>query len=248
MKEFFLKTITSLIVLLLVCHGVKAQDTIPRSRKNVIKLNFSAGLIYNTPVVFEYERVVKKNQSFAIQGGYVQLPVETDIDSLRFTKNIHDYGFNITLDYRFYLSKENKYEAPHGIYLAPFISYHHFYNERDLEFTNDSNAAVPLNLKATYNFLGIGGALGYQFVLGKRWTIDCVLLGPSLCNYNVKMVLTGEVSQDDINEIERSILYKLANRYPFFSRLLSDDIASFNGSINSLNYGFRYSLHIGFLF
>src|SRR6187401_2656773 len=129
------------IISLLVCifvTALRAQDTIVQSKKNIIKVNLTSGLLYDVPLIFEYERILNSHRSFTIQAGYSRLPFETNTDSLRWTTDITNSGFNTTVDYRFYLKKENKDPAPHGVYLAPFVSFYHFNNERNLDFTNDS--------------------------------------------------------------------------------------------------------------
>src|SRR6185436_9232247 len=127
------------------------------------------------------------------------------------------------------------------------VSYFHFENERDLALLNDT-ATIPLNVKSKYNFLNIGGALGYQFTFGKRWVLDCLLLGPSLSYYQVEMKMTGDISESEMNDIQRDMLESLAGHIPLLNKLLSDDIATFTGTASSWNYGFRYSIHFGYRF
>ena len=225
-----------------------SQDTLPKVKKNIIKVNLTSGFLYDVPLIFEYERLLNSHQSFSIQAGYAKLPFETNIDSLRWTSDISNSGYSLTLDYRFYLRKENKDRSPHGVYLAPFASFHHFNSERNLDFSNDSTPAIPLNLKSKFNFISVGAALGYQFTFGKRWVLDCLLLGPSLGYYKVDMTLTGDISESEMDGINRGILEALAAKMPLLNKLLKDDIASFTGTSSSWNYGFRYSIHFGYRF
>ena len=53
-------------------------------------------------------------------------------------------------EFRFYLSKENKYDAPHGVYLAPFVSFYHFNNQRNGQDTTNQD---QLSLSTTMDFL-----------------------------------------------------------------------------------------------
>ena len=224
-----------------------SQDTLYKPKKNIIKVNLTSGLLYDLPLLLEYERVLTSHTSFSIQAGYSKLPFETNTDSLRWTTDLQSSGYNITLDYRFYLKKENKEDAPHGVYLAPFIGYYHFSNDRDLALSSDSST-IPLNVKSKYNFLSMGGALGYQFTFGKRWVLDCLLLGPSLSYYNVEMKLTGDLSESEMNDIARGMLESLSSHIPLLNKLLEDEIANFTGTSSSWNYGFRYSIHVGYRF
>jgi len=232
-------------------HAQETDNTfrtvMTKPKKNIVKLNITSGLLYDLPLLIEYERLLSSHTSMSIQLGYSRLPFETNIDSLRFTTDIKSSGYSATLDYRFYLRRENKDPAPHGIYLAPFVSYFHFENERDLALLNDT-AMIPLNVKSKYNFLSVGGALGYQFTLGRRWVLDCLLLGPSISYYQVEMKMTGSISESEMNDIQRDMLEALAGHFPLLNKLLSDDITSFTGSSSSWNYGFRYSIHVGYRF
>jgi len=227
--------------------GVFSQDTLTKPKKNTIKVNITSGFLYDVPLLIEYERLLSSHQSFSIQAGYSQLPFLTNTDSLHMTKDLQSSGYSVTLDYRFYLRKENKDHAPHGVYLAPFVSYFHFTNDRDLTLAGDS-AIIPLNIQSKYNFLSIGGALGYQFTFGKRWVLDCLLLGPSISYYHVDMKMTGDLTESEMNEIQRGLLESLASRIPLLNKLLDDEIASFTGTGGSWNYGFRYSVHFGYRF
>ena len=89
-------------------------------RRNVIKFNVSSFLVYKVALLVEYERVINKSQSFSVQAGFISrspgsfLPSDS-IRVLDFTKNA---GFSVTGDYRFYLKKENKDGAPHGVYIG----------------------------------------------------------------------------------------------------------------------------------
>ncbi len=46
-------------------------------------------------------------------------------------------GYKVGGEYRFYLKKENKFLAPRGVYLGPYVSYLFFNNERGLTIEND---------------------------------------------------------------------------------------------------------------
>jgi len=225
-----------------------SQDTLPKVKKNIIKVNLTSGFLYDVPLIFAYERLLNSYQSFTIQAGYAKLPLETNIDSLRWTSDIKSSGYTITLDYRFYLRKENIDRSPHGLYLAPFATFYQFNSERNLDFSNDSTPAIPINLKSKFNFISVGAALGYQFTFGKRWVLDCLLLGPSIGYYQADMKLTCEISESEMNDINRSILEALTAKMPMLNKLLKEDIASFTGTSSSWNYGFRYSIHFGYRF
>lgn len=220
-----------------------------KRRNNIIKLNLSSGLIYSIPLV-EYERIVKKNQSFAIQAGVVSLPFGSDNNStnVQFQSSVNKSGFTVALDYRFYLPKENKDPAPHGLYLGPYLSYYHFMNENNMKVMDTNGSLVPLVLNSRLDISNIGFQVGYQFLLGKRWTVDCIVFGPSLTNYSVKMDLNGDLSNINTSEAFQQIVEKLASKFPFVESLVNNQVAEFKGHSNAWSAGFRYSLHIGYRF
>ena len=117
-----------------------------------------------------------------------------------------------------------------------------------MEIETETGIWEPVVLYSKISLISIGGEIGYQFVFKNRWTIDLLLLGPSVTNYNVKMNLTGnlpeQVLDDDLNEIMTGLL----DTYPFFGDLLEDNTAQKSGRVNTWDMGFRYSIHVGFCF
>ena len=103
--------------------------------KNIIRYDLSGGLFmsFSRYIVFGYERVLNKNQSFSINVGPVALPEASKqrslINDFTLRNDAKSNGFNISVDYRFYLGKENKHAVPRGIYLGPFMSFNKFFRE-----------------------------------------------------------------------------------------------------------------------
>ena len=212
-------------------------------RNNVIKINLTSLMFYKSAVLVEFEHVVSKSQSFSIQGGFVSIGLGSFLasDSIHvvdFTKNS---GFSITGDYRFYLLKENKDLAPHGVYIGPYVGYVHLLSESNLLI-----GKAPNSIKTEIDVLSIGFEMGYQFLLGKRWTLDFILVGPSLTNYKASMDLAIPINAADQGPVYQKILEAVANRFPVVGSLINDQTADFKGSLNSWNAGFRYSVHLGF--
>lgn len=86
--------------------------------------------------VVHYEAQVKENQSFSLSAGYQQFPLLLSSDNLTGVQiKTENNGYRLGADYRLYMSKENKYEAPHGIYWGPYFSYLNFSQLRDVEGT-----------------------------------------------------------------------------------------------------------------
>jgi hypothetical protein len=244
----------SLTVLLLssLAFSVSAQsrDSVSKKKsyKNIIKVNLTSNILYKSPLI-EYERIVKKNQSFSVQFGLVALPFGSSkgSDSLYYESSVKKSGYSITADYRFYLAKENKDPAPHGVYIGPYVGYYNFDNERNMRIGKSPDALL---LSTQAQVLSIGAQLGYQFVLGKKknWTIDCIVVGPSLTKYAVSMKLDGNIDPSKIDETLQKILEGIASKYPLVGDLLKDQEVDFKGKSDTWSAGFRYSIHLGYRF
>jgi len=246
------RTSLTLVLLSTLAFSVSAQsrDSLSKSKnyKNIIKLNLTSNILYQSPLI-EYERIVKRNQSFSVQFGLVALPFGSSkgSDSLYYGSSVKKSGYSITADYRFYLAKENKDPAPHGVYLGPYVSYYHFDNERNMRIGSSPDLLL---LSSKFDVLSIGAQLGYQFVLGKkkRWTIDCIVVGPSLTKYAVSMKLDGNIDPSKIDENLQKILEGIASKFPLVGDLLRDQEVDFKGKSDTWSAGFRYSIHAGFRF
>jgi hypothetical protein len=214
--------------------------------KNSIKINLTSFILYSSGVQLNYERLLSSKRSITIFGGYIQFPMPSVIANspLNFDKNRTKGGYSIGSEYRFYLAKENKYAAPHGVYLAPFVSYYHFNNTRTgRDTTNPQN---QLTLNTTLGFLNFGGELGYQFVIKNRFVIDCVLVGPALSGYYFSLKMSG--SSGDYNEHVQEVLDALKEKYPLLKDLSNGVKVSSSGVSNFWSLGFRYAIHIGYRF
>lgn len=249
-----MKPITLLLCLCLLTQFAVAQknDSTRRTKewKNVIKLNLSSTLLYRNSPLIEYERVVKKNQTFSVQVGLVSLPFSAGFisDVLQIESTVKKKGYTFTGDYRFYLPKENRNPAPHGVYIGPYVSYYHFNNVNNLNVEDNNGNIHDIILNSDLNVTNIGFQLGYQFVVWKRWTLDCILFGPSVTNYNVKMQMVGDLSNIDIDEKYQEIIKELVTKYPGIGSLVDNELVEFKGRSNSWSGGFRYSVHVGFRF
>jgi hypothetical protein len=216
--------------------------------KNVIKVNLTSNILYRSPLI-EYERLVSRNQSFSLQFGLVALPFGSTLgsDSMSYKSTVKKAGFSVTGDYRFYLKKENKDPAPHGVYVGPYVAYLTFDNQRNMTVGASQNLLL---LDTKLQVFSVGAQLGYQFVLGKKkhWTIDCIVVGPSLTRYIMNMKLTGTIDPSKIDENLQKILEGIASQFPLIGDLLRNQEANFTGHSDSWSAGFRYSIHAGYRF
>jgi hypothetical protein len=242
---------------ILLVTGVFANAQTPDSLnkpvkefRNSIKLNITSRLLYNNAFQLSYERVIKKNQTLNVFGGYQEFPgdVILKLDNTKLGDTKKKAGYSFGVDYRFYLSKENKYKAPHGVYLAPYISCYSFNADRTLIYTDSTGVQSSSNLSTQINFLNIGGELGYQFVLGKRWVIDAVVFGPALTKYNFKARLENNIPGLDKDEALQAVIDALKEKLPLLNDLSSEQGISASGTEAFWSVGFRYNISIGFRF
>lgn len=227
---------------------LKDSASIKREKdyKNSIKINLTSWILYSNGIQLNYERILSPKRSVTLFGGIIQFPMPSVIanSSINFDRDKKKSGFAIGSEYRFYLAKENKYAAPHGVFLAPFVSFYHFNNERS---GRDTINGDYLTLNTSVNFLNIGGEIGYQFVIKNRFVIDCVMFGPAISSYYFNIKLAGSTSGDP-NEQIQAILEALKNKFPLLKDASSGNGASKSGISNFWSLGFRYAINIGYRF
>ena len=112
-------------------EGLRAQEEADSAKhyKNTVRYNLTNPIIFGIKsLIFGYERVLNKHRSFSVNFGQASFPSLEfiDSDSLRANKVDEENGYHISADYRFYLSKENKYDAPRGVYIGPYFAYNYF--------------------------------------------------------------------------------------------------------------------------
>src|SRR3954464_14312480 len=111
-----------LLLLLLFCNASFAQQAEQdstkkvKSFKNTVRFNLTNPLLLGfKSIILGYERTVGDHQSFSINVGQNSLPKVALFDLsaissvVQAQKTTEDKGYNVSFDYRFYLSKENKY-------------------------------------------------------------------------------------------------------------------------------------------
>lgn len=249
----------SLLFFLFACvlnKPLVAQDEIKKEKsfKNTVRYNVTNTLIFGgKTLIFGYERTLGKHQSVTINAGQLSLPKLSIIKNsvsdttIKIQSNTSEKGYNISIDYRFYLSKENKYNAPRGVYLAPYFSYNFF--ERENTWTlNTTNFQGDVTTDFKLAISSFGGELGYQFILWKRVAIDLILIGPGLANYSIKTKLSTTLGAEDQAALFQKINDALADKIPGYSLVIDDAEFETSGNTSTTNFGFRYMIHVGFRF
>jgi hypothetical protein len=251
MKTNILITIRILVLLFLFLIPVQkvfSQDSIvPKIRKNTIRINVTNPLIFGKSYILGYERIVGHKQSFAINVGTFSFPQIGSLDLSGYTidqaKDVG--GFNISGDYRFYQSKVNKYDAPRGVYIGPYVAYNK--TRRSITLTSPD---VVGKFDAGYEFrvATVGFQLGYQFVFWNRVSLDMILFGPGLSGYSLKTELSTTLDPAKEAELFQKINDALAAKIPGWDKVIAPGEMQGGETFNTTSAGFRYMVMLGFRF
>ena len=225
-----------------------AQDSLQvGSRMNTIKLDLTHNLLYRNAYNLSWERLTKQNQSLGITVGYQEFPHVFELgENIEGKRSDNSGGYKMGAEYRFYLKKENKFSAPRGVYIGPYFSVLGFNTSRDIVYTGDGEPQEA-TYNAKFNLYSLGGQLGYQFVFNDRWSLDLVVVGPSVTRYNAKMRLEGEF-EFDADEVQNEILQALIDKFPGLDDLLENKELDSSGRVNVVGIGYRYQFLIGYRF
>jgi len=239
------------LLLLLMSIFSFAQKDSTRRYKNVIRYNLSSALIFGVDkyIVLGYERVIRKNQSISVNVGGVGLPklISINTDSFSLQKDTKNSGVNFSVDYRFYLGKENKYAAPRGVYIGPYYSFNQFTRDNQWLKSNGTSS-THINTHAVLDINTIGFEFGYQFILWKRLALDLVLIGPGYAIYNYKVTSENSLTQQQKDQLYNALQQLLEQKFPGMNYVMSDEHFNSNGVIRTGSIGYRYMFHIGFAF
>ena len=244
-----------IILFVIILSGLQqtpsAQDT-TKHLKNTILFNVTNPLIFGSSFILGYERVLKNNRhSFSINIGTTSFPGsdKKDTDSLKVNSVDNRTGMNISVDYRFYLAKENKYAAPRGVYIGPYYSYNKFARDHSwiLKSTN-GGAPSQVNSELRLYVHTVGFELGYQFVFWDRLALNMILLGPGISTYKFKASLASNLSQADRERLFEAINDALADKFPGYDVAIDQGEFQKNGSTNTTSFGYRYMIQLGFRF
>ena len=220
-----------------------------KKRYNSIRINTTSNLVFNESYQLSYERVVGKHQSFTVFGGYQTFPtgLRLDLEGTSLGQSIKKSGYAFGAEYRFYLPGENKYEAPRGVYLAPFFNYFKFNSSRTLSKTTDTGVNT-VGLETNVSWLSFGGALGYQFVLRDRFVIDILFLGPAIVHYSFKAKLDADIEGLNEDEAVQKVIEAIKEKIPLFKDYAGNGETSTSGSQAFWSAGFNYRISLGYRF
>jgi hypothetical protein len=247
-----------LLPILFICmtaSSLVAQDSTKtdRIRKNIVRFNLTNPAIFgDRSLIFGYERILGAHQSFSINAGQAALPkfnlISIAEDSVvELHRSSKDKGYSFTGDYRFYLASENKYRAPRGLYIGPYMSHVFMGRENTWNLNTETfQGAVTSDFK--FHMTSVGAELGYQFIIWKRVALDFVLVGPSIAWYSLSAKLDTDLSAEDESALYAKIDEILTERFPGYSFVIDDIDFTTSGTADKQGFGFRYAIHLGYNF
>jgi hypothetical protein len=219
--------------------------------KNTIRINVTNPLIFGMKsIMFGYERILNKKSSFSINVGQASFPKFNlfDSDSLVYKDVVSEKGFHISADYRFYLSKINKYEAPRGVYIGPYVSYNYFERKNAWSLTSTGGGQQLVESTTTLTVANIGFQMGYQFVFWDRISLDMILFGPGVASYKLEATLADNLSEEDRQKLFQYLNDALADKIPGFDLVIDEGEFGKTGTTNTTSAGFRYMVMVGIRF
>lgn len=232
-----------------IAQGVGDSNKVIHHYKNIIRYNLSSALFFGADsyIILGYERLVSSHQSFSINIGRAAFPKLVSIITDSFNQQGQKRGgFNLSVDYRFYLAKENKFEAPHGLYIGPYYSYNHYTGEN--QWTYKSNSNKNINSSTDFTIHTIGFQLGYQLLLWKRVALDMVLVGPGIGFYKYQATINSNIVMAEKEQIFDGLKQLLTQKIPGLNYVFSDKKFDGKGTMKTTDIGYRYIIHIGFYF
>ena len=163
------------------------------------------------------------------------------------TKVINTKGFTLSGDYRFYLSKENKHNSPHGVYIGPYFTYNSY--GRDFNFSYGSNPeTAEVNADFILSIASVGFQMGYQFVFWNRVSLDMLLFGPGIAAYKFKTNLDTTLDPDQEAEFFQKLNDALSEKIPGYDLVLNPGSFERTGSFKTTSLGYRYVIMLGIRF
>lgn len=218
---------------------------------NIVRWNLTPFLVSSPQsIVLGYERVLSEDQSFSVNVGHVQFPLDLNwIDSTsEYVGTERNTGFSFAADYRFYFRDRNADPAPSGVYWGPFLTYYYFDQRHRFNYYENGNPEDVV-VNNSIHAIAAGVELGYQFTLSDRWTIDLIFIGPAYGFYGFK----GEVDGTFPNSVTEGEVYQrtrdfLIDSYPDLIKSFENGEFSSSGFGGTWGFNFRYVLQVGYRF
>lgn len=247
------KLLILLIALGFILPTVSAQKLKPDSTlKNTVRLNVTPIFITTRLASFSmgYERVITPHQTISTNLGYLELPTlitTSEGDPVKWISNLRNSGFLASLDYRFYI-KRNRYTAPDGLYWGPYMVFYYLDHKSRAELFDNDIAQGAVSIQTYASILNAGLQLGYQFVLGKRWTVDMILFGPGFGYYDLTLLIDADAQLKVDGEDYQAVYDKLVSVFPAIQQLFEEQKFNTRGTQSFSGLGYRFVVQVGFRF
>jgi hypothetical protein len=219
--------------------------------KNVVRYNLSSAMIFGIDKCFVigYERVIRPNQTISVNFGKIALPkvLDFDTDSFHLASESDSKGVNASIDYRFYLPKENKFPAPHGVYIGPYYSFNRFTKDNRFDYMG-SGTTTDVTTHSNFTINTVGFEMGYQFIFWKRLTLDLCMVGPGLGFYNYKATIDENLDPATKEQIIDALEQLLTQKFPGLNYAFAEKELSGNGTLKTSTVGYRFLIQVGFNF
>jgi hypothetical protein len=221
--------------------------------KNTIRFMLSDYLIWgNTNIVVGYERAIDDRFTVVANIGGASLPKLFSLsgDSVVATNQSSKFGFHASLEGRYYITTENKYTAPRGVFAGAFLSHNYYGREASwtIQHSNGSpDDHIGVNTNINLTFAGI--ELGYQFILFDHLAIDMVLVGLGVGRYSYSAKADVDIQNEDTQlalERAQENIKKLFPNFSFFTDIANG--ISGSGTSTTIAPGLRYIISLGWNF
>jgi len=241
--------IASILMFLSVSLPGYGQKDSLKVLKNTIRFNITNPMLFgNDFALLGYERVITKHQTASISIGKIGFPtfIGSNFDSLSVNSQENSRGLNVSLDYRFYLKRENKYQAPRGIYLGPYYAYNNFKRDLTWDMSKLGYPDVVTSINFTANLVGV--QMGYQFVLWNRVSIDMILMGPGAWFFKLKTDFNTTLSAEDEALLLEKLNGMIQDKFPGSDLVIQGGGFEAKKNTSTSAVGFRYMINLGFRF
>ncbi|HEY6171098.1 MAG TPA: DUF3575 domain-containing protein [Candidatus Kapabacteria bacterium] len=221
--------------------------------KNTIRFMLSDYLIWgNTNIVVGYERAIDDRFTVVANIGGASLPKLFSFsgDSVVASNESTKFGFHASLEGRYYITTENKYSAPRGVFAGAFLS-HNSYG-RDVTWTithSDGGPTDNIVINTDINLSFAGVELGYQFILFDHLAIDMVLVGLGVGRYSYSAKADVDIQNEDTKAALDAAQESIRVIFPNFS-FFKDIANGISGAGTSTTFapGLRYIISLGWNF
>jgi hypothetical protein len=187
--------------------------------------------------------MIGKNQSFSVDIGSFGLPEFISADSAQASRSSNNSGFHFGADYRFYLSGQNRFPAPHGLYVGPYYSFNYLSRQNEWTFANNS-VTTPFDVHINT----FGAELGYQFVFGRHFDVDLVAIGPGIAHYAFGSSIRGNITEEQKTQVLTAISTRLSQVIPGSGNIFNQQQYIERSGTATWALGYRYIVQIGYRF